>query len=197
MMQFILKHFSSSERYLIFSLGFADFLMGVYLLALSSVDFIYNRVFYIIVSEWTRSFTCNMLGMISFVSSEVSLLTLCILAHARMISINKFGGMLVIKAQIRAACIVTWVVIVTSGVACVVCLNTLGTGLRNKMCILLGISPSHQRYVTDLERMLQIVLIVAAMLLLFIMTAIMVNIFHTSIKSFSANLQVNIRRPIS
>ena len=142
--QFILKHSSSGERYLFVSLGFADFLMGVYLLTISSVDLIYNKVFYIIVSEWTRSITCTILGLMSFVSSEVSLLTLCILAYARMISINAIGGMSLIKGKLRAACVVTWVVIVIFGVAFVVCLKTLGVGLRNNMCILLGISPSHE-----------------------------------------------------
>ena len=182
--QFTPMHASSGERYLIISLGFADFLMGIYLLVISSVDLIYNRVFHIIVSEWTRSITCIILGLISFVSSEVSLLTLCTLAYARMISIDKFGGMLLIKGKIKVACVVTWVVIVTSGVACIVCLKTLGMGLRNNMCILLGISPARQRYVTDLEHALQIVLIVTAMLLLFAMIVSMARLFHISVKSY-------------
>ena len=147
--QFILKHSSLSERYLIVSLGFNDVLMGVYLLLISSVDLIHNRVFYIIISEWTCSVTCTILGMISFVSSEVSLLTLCILAYTRMISINQFGGMSLMKGKIRIACVVAWVVIVITGVVFVVCLRTLGMGLRNNMCILLGISPSHKQYLTS------------------------------------------------
>ena len=188
--QFTPMHASSGERYLITSLGFADFLMGVYLVVISSVDLIYNRVFHIIVSEWTRSITCIILGLISFVSSEVSLLTLCILAFARMISINKLGGMLLIKGKIKVACVVTWVVIVTSGVACIVCFKTLGIGLRNNMCILLGISPAHQRYITDLENVLQIVLIVTAMLLLFAMIVSMATLFHISVKSYRSVIKI-------
>ena len=182
--QFTPMRASSGERHLITSLCFADFLMGVYLLVISSIDLIYNGVFHTIVSEWTRSITCIILGLISFVSSEVSLFTLCILAFARMISIDKFGGMLLIKGKIKVACVVTWAVIVTSGVACVVCLKTLGMGLRNNMCILLGISPAHRRYVTDLEQVLQIVLIVIATLLLFAMIVSMVKIFRISVTSY-------------
>ena len=188
--QFILKHSSSSEKYLIVSLAFSDFLMGVYLLIISSVDLVYSRVFYLIVSEWTSSVTCTILGLISFVSSEVSLLTVCILTYARMFSINKVGGMLLIKAKIRIACVVTWSVILISGVACVVCLKTQGVGLRNNMCFLLGISPSHQRYVTDLEYALQIVIIVATMLLLFVMIVGMANIFHISVKSYRSVITI-------
>ena len=182
--QFTPMHSSSGERFLIVSLGFADFLMGVYLLGISSVDLIYNRVFYMIVSEWSSGITCTVFGFISFVSSEASLLTLCILAYARMCNINRFGGMLLIKGKIRAACVLTWVVIVTSGVACVVCFKTQAMGLRNNMCILLGISSTHQRYVTKWEHALQIVLIGATMLLLFAMTVSMANIFHITVKSY-------------
>ena len=177
--QFTPMHSSSGDRLLIVSLGFADFLMGVYLLGISCVDLIYNRVFYIIVSEWSSGITCTIFGLISFVSSEASLLTLCILAYARMYSISKTGGMLLIKGKIRAACFVTWVVIVTSGVACVVCLNTQAMGLHNNMCVLLGISSSQQRYVTAWEHALQIALIVATILLLFAMAVSMASIFHT------------------
>ena len=188
--QVILKHSSSSERYLIVSLGIADFLMGVYLLAISSVDLIYNRVFYIIASEWARSITCTMLGLISFASSKVSLLTLCILAYARMISINKLGGMLLIKAKIRVACVASWMVIVVCGVAYVVCLKILGMGLRNNMCILFGISQSHQRYVTKFEYVLQIVLIVATMLPLFVTIVSMASIFYISLKSYRSFINI-------
>ena len=188
--QFILKHSSSSEKYLIISLGFADFLMGIYLLAISSVDLAYNRIFYIIVSEWTSSITCIMLGLISFVSSEASLLTLCILAYARMFSINKFGGMLLLKAKIRAACVVAWVVIVTTGIACVVCFKTQGLGLRNNMCILFGISPSYQRYISDLEHVLHIILIVATMLVLIVTIVSMANMFSISVKSYRSVINI-------
>ena len=182
--QFTPMRSSSGDRLLIVSLGFADFLMGVYLLGISSVDLIYNRTFYVIVSEWGSGITCTIFGLISFVSSEASLCTLCILAYARMHSINRFGGMLLVKGKIRAACILTWLVIVTSGVACVVCFKTQAMGLRNNMCILLGISSAHQRYVTDWEHALQIALIVATMLLLFAMTVSMANIFHITVKSY-------------
>ena len=182
--QFILKLSSPSEKYLIVSLVFSDFLMGVYLLAISCVDLVYKKVFHIIVAEWNSSIPCIMFGLISFVSSEASLLTLCILAYARMISINKVGGMLRIKAQIRAACIVTWTVIVASGVAYVVYVKMQVQGLRNNMCIILGISPSHQRYVTEFEHVWQIALIVTTVLLLFVMIVTMANIFRICFKSY-------------
>ena len=86
--------------------------------------------------------------------------------------------------KIKVACVVTWDVIVTCGVPCIVCLKTLVVGLLNNMCILLGISPAHRRDVTDLKHALQIVLIVTAMLFLFAMIVSMARIFHISVKSY-------------
>ena len=111
-----------------------------------------------------------------------------------MISINQIGGMLLIKTKIKAACVVKWIVIVACGVACAVCLQTQGMGLRNNMCILLGISQSHQRYVTALEHVLQIVLIVVAMLLLIAMMVSIANIFRICAKSYLSVLNIGGQR---
>ena len=66
--QFTVIHVTKAEKYLIVSLIFADMLMGVYLLALETVDLMYNMVFHEIVSEWTSSITCAVLGLLNLIS---------------------------------------------------------------------------------------------------------------------------------
>ena len=138
--QFTLIHVTSAEKYLIVSLIFADMLMGVYLLAIEAVDLMYNMVFYRIISEWANSITCVMIGLLNFISLEVSLLILSILAFSRMISIEKLGGMTFLQSRIRMACVSVWALVITSGIAYVAYLLTQKMGTRNNICLLLGIS---------------------------------------------------------
>ena len=123
--QFTLIHVTTAEKYLIVSLIIADMLMGLYLLAIETVDLMYNMVFHKIVSEWTSSIACGMFGLVNFISSEVPLLMLNILAFARMISVQKVGGMTFMKSRVKIACCCAWLVIITFGIAYIVYLLTL------------------------------------------------------------------------
>ena len=179
-----LMHNTTAAKYLIVSLMLSDLLMGPYLLSVASVDLTYNMVFYKIASEWTNSVTCIMIGMVNFISCEVSLLMLCMLAYVRMISIQKVGGMSHITARIRKVCICAWVVILACGVSYAVYLVTQNAGLHNNMCIFLGISQSYQKHVTNLEHALQIVFIIINTLLLLVMVISMVTLFYFIAKSY-------------
>ena len=178
---------AKAEKCLVVSLILADLLMGFYLLVIAAVDLIYNAIFYQIVSEWTSSITCLSLGLINFVSSEVSLLILSILSFARMISIDKIGGMAFIKMKVRIACAMVWVVILVIGICYIVYLFIQNMGARNNMCILLGIS--QKRYVTPLEYIFQVAIFSCNMLLLFTIFVSMLSLFHCVIKSYHSVLQ--------
>ena len=178
----IRAQFTNPKKYFIVSLILADLLLGIYLLAIAAVHLIYNTVFYQIVSEWTNSITCVSLGLVNFVSSETSLLTLSILAFSRYISIDKFGGMAFMKSRIRIASASVWVIILTSGICYAVYLFTYNMGARNNMCILFGIS--HQRYVTPLEYALQIVFISCNMCFLLIIVVSMLCLFYYIRRSY-------------
>ncbi|XP_055924933.1 uncharacterized protein LOC129956919 isoform X2 [Argiope bruennichi] len=72
---------------LILSLGCADFLMGIYLIIIASVD-VYYRGIYIKNSErWKRSALCKTCGFLSTVSSEVSVFTLAFITIDRLITL--------------------------------------------------------------------------------------------------------------
>ena len=181
--QFTLIHITPAEKYLIVSLIFADMLMGLYLLAIETVDLMYNMVFHKIVSEWTTSVPCGVFGLVNFISSEVSLLMLNILAFARMISIEKVGGMALLKSRVKIACFSAWAVIVATGIAYVVSLLLLqNMGARNNLCILLGIS--HLGNITLLEQVFQGVFISINMMLLLAMMTSMICIFQIVHRSY-------------
>ena len=190
--QFTLLHVTTAEKILIVSLIFSDMLMAVYLLALETVDFMYNKLFYIIVSEWTGSMTCIMFGLLNYISSEVSLLILNILAFARMISIRKVGGMTFLKGRISMACVSVWAVVFISGIAYGMYLLTQRMGARNNMCILIGIS--HLGHVTQFERIVQIVGISINMLLIVSLIVSMIGIFHIALKSYHSVIKVSGQR---
>ena len=176
-----LRHGSRSEKYLIVTLTIADLLMGLYLIGIASVDLHYRAVFYNIVSEWTTGVPCITLSLLNFVSSEVSLIILCILSVARMISIKKVGGMTRIKSKIKKLCFGIWVLMLCVGILVAVYLLTHKMRLHNTLCILLGVS--NQRYVTDLEYMFQMMLISCNLMFLIVIIISMACIFHTVAKS--------------
>ena len=97
------------------SLAVADFMMGIYLLAISYIDMRYINVFYQIVSEWTSSYTCVIFLLINFVSCEMSLMILSILSVARLIGVDKVNGIISLKSHIHIACFSAWIVIITVG----------------------------------------------------------------------------------
>lgn len=73
---------------LILSLGCADFLMGIYLIAIASVD-IYYRGRYIQNSDvWRTSALCKFCGFLSTLSSESSIFTLVLITADRLICIS-------------------------------------------------------------------------------------------------------------
>ena len=72
---------------LVISLGFADLLMGVYLITIASVD-VYYRGHYIEVSDsWRASALCKFCGFVSTLSSEASVFTLLLITVDRLICI--------------------------------------------------------------------------------------------------------------
>lgn len=82
------SHFMNTvSSNLLLSLGCADFLMGIYLLIIATVDQ-YYRGRYIEVSElWRKSILCKFCGFLSTMSSEASVFTLVAITMDRMICI--------------------------------------------------------------------------------------------------------------
>ncbi|XP_028413946.1 G-protein coupled receptor GRL101-like [Dendronephthya gigantea] len=73
--------------FLLTNLAVADFLMGVYLLIISYKDTVLNGVYFKHDISWRASNLCIFAGVISTLSSEVSVLTLTVITLERMICI--------------------------------------------------------------------------------------------------------------
>ena len=141
--------------------------MGLYLLTLASIDLSHNAVFHRIISGWTGGIPCFALGLVSFISSEASLLILTLLSLARVLTVQKVGGMVTIESKVRNSCIIAWCSVILAGAAYVLYLLTQSMRVRNNMCILLGIS--HQRFVSWAEELFQMITIVFNVMVLMLM----------------------------
>lgn len=73
---------------LILSLGCSDFLMGIYLLIIASVDEYYRGSYIEHSDYWKTSYLCTLCGFLSTISSEMSVATLVFITLDRLISIS-------------------------------------------------------------------------------------------------------------
>ena len=73
------------QNFFVVNLGFSDFLMGVYMLILASVDIYYGDEYFIYSEEWRSSPMCKFAGFICLLSSETSVLFLTVITFDRLI----------------------------------------------------------------------------------------------------------------
>jgi hypothetical protein len=78
---------NSSFRILTKNLCLADLLMCVYLLIVGVADAVYKDVYVEKEKEWTGSTACNVAGVLSLVSNEVSAFIICLITLDRGLSI--------------------------------------------------------------------------------------------------------------
>ncbi|RWS24200.1 relaxin receptor-like protein, partial [Leptotrombidium deliense] len=72
---------------LILSLGCSDFLMGIYLIIIATVDVHYRGRYIEVADDWRNSGLCKFCGFLSTISSEASVFTLVFITMDRLISI--------------------------------------------------------------------------------------------------------------
>ena len=75
------------NSFLLTNLAVADFLMGVYMLIIAYKDTIWNGVYFKHDVSWHASELCIFTGVVSTVSSEVSVLTLTVITLDRLVCI--------------------------------------------------------------------------------------------------------------
>ena len=78
---------SKVSSFFIINLGVSDFLMGVYLLIIASVDVYYRGEYIVHADRWRASGLCQLVGILAMLSSEASVLTLCAITGDRMFTI--------------------------------------------------------------------------------------------------------------
>ena len=174
----------SPDLSLMISLVSADIMMGIYLLMLSITDLYTSGVFHLYIVQWTQSYVCLAAGILNFVSSEASLIILASLSVATAISIQKVGGMKVMKNKIVYASVCLWVFIFSLAILYTVVFELGAICLRNNMCIILGIS--HHHFVSAAEYIFQILLISLNSVCLFVIFVCALSIFAKAYLSYKS-----------
>ena len=74
----------STASALVLNLGVSDLLMGVYLLIIAIVDHTYRGSYIMHEEEWRNGFLCRSAGMLSMLSSEMSVFTMLVMTLDRV-----------------------------------------------------------------------------------------------------------------
>jgi hypothetical protein len=82
------KSESKVHSLLLLNLAISDFIMGLYLVVIGSVDSYYRGRYFIFSEEWKRSSLCQFCGFLSTVSSEASVFILTIMTADRYVAIS-------------------------------------------------------------------------------------------------------------
>ena len=181
----------AADNTLMLNLATADTLMGIYLIVLSSIDFFFHDKFHVMISQWTQGAVCWVEAMLNFVSSQTSLYILVILSMVRALSVNKVGGLMMMKTKMFISCIFGWMITVGSVLSYIIYLHLENLRLRNNMCIILGIS--HRRNVSRFEYTFQAVVVVLDVLCVLILTVCSVALFSIIFHSSKAVTQISKR----
>lgn len=99
------------QSILLSNLAMADFLMGLYLLIIAVNDTMWKGEYFKHDVSWRNGFTCKLLGVLSMVSSEVSVAMLTVTTADRLICVVfalKFERLTVKSAYI--ICLCAWIV---------------------------------------------------------------------------------------
>ena len=96
------------------NLAISDFLMGVYLIIIASADVAFRGSYIYNDEAWRSSFLCRLAGFLVTVSSEASVLFICLITIDRLLVIKyPFGQVrFTTKSSLFASCIVWFVVII-------------------------------------------------------------------------------------
>jgi hypothetical protein len=139
-------------------------------------------MFFAIVQEWTHGKPCLVIGLIQFLSSQASVLMLCILAVGRMVSVDQIGGMQGIKSKLWKFCIGAWVASLIVGLTYIVLIISHDLGAHNNLCITFGISNNYQ-HVTIFELAYQLLFIGCNSVIVAIIITSMVYMYIVIIRS--------------
>ncbi len=75
------------SSFLLINLGMSDWLMGVYMFIIASVDVHYRGTYIIYADSWRASSLCQLAGVLAMLSSEVSVFMLTVITLDRLVNI--------------------------------------------------------------------------------------------------------------
>ncbi|KAJ8031810.1 hypothetical protein HOLleu_25127 [Holothuria leucospilota] len=100
---------SDKQNTFLINLAIADFLMGVYLLAIGISDLIFGKDYFLSALGWRNGIVCKGIGFIGFVGNVASLLTLTFLSIERFVTIAFSFGRYHFRSKLTAKiCATIW-----------------------------------------------------------------------------------------
>ena len=77
------------QRLIILNISIADFIMGIYLITIASIDASFSGIYGTIDREWRSSLKCAVIGCLAVISSETSCFLMVVLTAFRLKTITK------------------------------------------------------------------------------------------------------------
>uniref|UniRef100_A0A2C9LSU3 G-protein coupled receptors family 1 profile domain-containing protein n=1 Tax=Biomphalaria glabrata TaxID=6526 RepID=A0A2C9LSU3_BIOGL len=126
-------------------LAFSDFLMGIYLIIISSADIYYQDVYVLEETHWRNGMMCELSGFLSTLSSETSTFFICLITLDRYLTITyPFGEYRLSKNLTRILIILAWLVgIVLAAIPLII--SDWEIYSSNSLCLALPFSSNHFR----------------------------------------------------
>ncbi|XP_041483319.1 relaxin receptor 2-like [Lytechinus variegatus] len=100
---------AKTQGLFITNLAIADFLMGVYMVMISSADVYYGEYFFLVAEQWRSSIACKIAGFIAVLSSESSVFILAIITIDRVLCVVfPFGKLKFRSTSARVGVALIW-----------------------------------------------------------------------------------------
>ena len=139
---FIRREIGRTYSVFVTNLGVSDFCMGVYMLIISSVDVKYRGTYLWHELEWRHSPLCKMAGFLATLSSEASIVFVCLITIDRFLVIRfPFGQIRFRRHSAITTAIIVWIaVIVIASIPLLPPLDQWVLYSQNGVCLALPLS---------------------------------------------------------
>ncbi len=127
---------NQTQSLLIMNLAVSDLCMGCYMMIIAAADLYFGREFVLYAQDWTSSGVCKFAGLVSFLSSEASVLFVVLISVDRVLCVALPHGKRRMTAQTaRQASSFVWFIVISLGIVAIVLQETTNTyGLAN-VCV--------------------------------------------------------------
>ena len=128
--------------FLVINLSISDFMMGIYLLIVATADVSYRGNYALYSDAWKRSSTCKFAGVISTLSSEMSVFMLVVITAERFaVILFPFSPKTLSYKQAVALCASGWTLFLILSIIPVTSLPYFGENfIENGVCLLFNIA---------------------------------------------------------
>ena len=128
------------------NLAISDFLMGIYLLTIASADVVFRGTYIFNDEIWRGSPWCQMAGVLSTISSEASVLFICLITLDRLLVIKyPFGQVRFTTSSSVLASVVVWILVCVIAIVPVVITTYFKNNFYSKSGVCLALPLTRDR----------------------------------------------------